>query len=418
MKIVFTILLSFCTLLSYAQNKDKKDTAKKDVYKVASTIKTVRYLLKEKKYSNANDEITKATKSHEEARQSAYLYNLQSQALYNLVLDENKKMYLKQKPDTTKYFSFIKALYEAASKCDSLDVLPNEKGKITIKYRTANQQHLMQFRKNLSTADRYFYHKKDYKNAYEYADLYLSSKHLPIFTNRDANVIAGENDSLEHASLAVFLAYAYNNYKGVAKYLPVALADTSRLAQLYEVGTKSYYALGDTLSALELLHKGMDEFPANEYFYMSLIKYHNDRQEYDKGVVILESMVQKLVDSRNCHFLLAKEYEYVGELEKANEVLKTVIKLNAEDVEAYASMGSINLQLAHKAYDEFNLKVTDSGYAKGRERIKKYYSHARNAYEECRKIDEKNTALWLSGLRECYYKLNLGKELKNLEKYK
>ena len=27
----------------------------------------------------------------------------------------------------------------------------------------------MQFRKNLSTADRYFYHKKDYKNAYEYA---------------------------------------------------------------------------------------------------------------------------------------------------------------------------------------------------------------------------------------------------------
>jgi hypothetical protein len=40
------------------------------------------------------------------------------------------------------------------------------------------------------------------------------------------------------------------------------------------------------------------------------------------------------------------------------------------------------------------------------------------AYESARKFDENNQDLWLSGLRETYFKLNKGKELKALEKIK
>lgn len=417
MKIVFTIILFLSTLFSFAQ--DKKDVQKKKEYKLSSTIKTVRGYLKENKYSNANDAVNKAVNEHEEARSSAYIYALQSQALQNLVLEENKKMYLNQRPDTSKYFSYIYSLYESALKCDSLDQIPDEKGRIQLKYRDVNQQRLLQFRKNLATAGKYFYQKKDYQNAYKYTDLYLDSKEAKIFdTTKGKTVISAEKDSVAHSYLAVFFAYAYNNNKGVIKYLDVALNDTSHTSQLLEVGSKSYYAIGDTISAHGLLFKGVEKFPTNEYFYLTLLKYYNDKGEYKKALQLVDSVLVHMPDNRNCWFLKAKEHEYLHQYIEALEALGHVVEKHTDDYEAFSNIGSINILRAHSEYEKFDLKVTDRGYAKGRQKINEIYKKAMSAYEQCRKLAEANTELWLAGLRECYYKLNLGKELKALEKYK
>ena len=416
MKIVFTVLLLISTIVSYAQ--DKKTEPKKGSYKVSTTVKSVRSLLKEKKYSNANDEINKAFNEHESARSSAQLYSFQTYALQNLILDENRKMYLNQKPDTSKYFSYIYSLYTSALRCDSIDQLPNEKGKVDIKYRDSNRSKLLQFRKNLSKAGTYFYQKNEYQNAYRFEDLYLSTKDSPIFTDSKGNyTLSDETDSVEHSSLAVFLAYACGNNDGVIKYIPVALNDTSRLAQLLEVGSKAYCSVGDTISSNNLLYKGLQDFPTTEYFYLTLVKYFNDRGEYNNALNIIDSVLVYMPDNRNALFLKAKEHEYLSEYEKALETLDNLVSINNNDAEAYSQIGSINLMLAHKAYDNFNLKVTDRGYSKGRQFINSFYKNSKTAFESCRKYAEDNPELWLSGLRECYYKLNMGKELKLLEKF-
>lgn len=416
MKIVFTVLFLLSTFVSYAQ--DKKAESKKDNYKVSTTVKSVRALLKEKKYSNANDAINKAFNEHESARSSAQLYSFQTLALQNLVLDENRKMYLNQKPDTSKYFSYIYSLYTSALRCDSIDQLPNEKGKIDIKYRDSNRNKLLQFRKNLSNAGKYFYQKNEYQNAYRYEDLYLSTKNSPIFTDSKGKyTLSDETDSVEHSSLAVFLAYAYNNYDGVIKYIPVALNDTSRMAQLLEVGSKAYYSIGDTISANNLLYKGLQDFPTTEYFYLTLVKYFNDRGEYNNALDIIDSVIINMPDNRNALFLKAKEHEYLSEYEKSLETLDNLVNINDNDAEAYSQIGSINLLLAHKAYENFNLRVTDRGYSKGRKTINSFYKKSKTAFESCRKYAEDKPELWLTGLRECYYKLNMGKELKHLEKF-
>lgn len=416
MKIVFTIILFISTLFSFAQ--DKKDAQKKDEYKLSSTIKTVRGYLKDKKYSNANDAVNQAVKEHTEARSSAQLYALQSQALQNLVLEENKKMYLNQKPDTTKYLNLIYSLYESALICDSLDQIPNEKGKVQIKHREANQQKLLQFRKNLATADKYFYQKKDYKNAYKFADLYLDSRKAEIFNTEKGRSAVAAEDSVASSFLAVFFAYAYNNYKGVVKHLNVAMNDTARLAQLLEVGSASYYALGDTATANVLLLDGVDKYPTNEYFYLTLLKYYNSKGQYEKALELVDTVIVHLPDNRNCWFLKAKEHEYLHQYDEALDALDHVVSKNTDDFEAYSNIGSINITRAHSEYENFNLKVTDKGYAAGRKKINDLYKKAMKAYEQCRKYAEKSPELWLTGLRECYYKLNLGKELKALEKFK
>ena len=412
--ILLAALFSFSA--AFAQDNKGKERKPKQEFKISSTIKTVKGLLKETKYQNANDEINKAQKEHSEAKSSSYLYHLKTQALYNLVLAENKKIYLNQKPDTTKYFSYIYDLYKSALVCDSLDNLPNEKGKVNVKFRSSNQQKLVQFRKNLSTADKFFFQKKDYKKAYDYADLYLSSKKEPIFiTEKGVNLIEGENDTTAHGSLALFLAYSNNNKGGVVKYLPLALNDTSKLAQVLEVGASTYYELGDTLAAHELLNRGVKEFPTIEYFYMTLVKYYNGKSEYDKALKLINFVLKSMPENRNCLFLKAKEHEYLGQYDQSIETFKKIIALNHDDYEVHSALASIYLQQAHDSYDGFKLKVTDSGYSKGREIINDYYRKAKTAFELCKKLAEKNTELWLVGLRECYYKLNMGKELKMLE---
>jgi len=417
MKIVLLIIFFISSISSFSQ--DKKDAPKKEEYKISTTLKTVKGYLKDNKNADANNAAEKAIHAHEEARQSAQLYALKAQALHALVLDENKKMYLNQKPDTSKYFNYIYSLYDAALNCDSLDQLPDAKGRVALKFRDANQQRLLQFRKNLSTADRYFYLKKDYKNAYKYADLYLRSKNSAIFNKqKGGNALSDESDSVAHASLAVFLAYAYNNYKGVSKYVPMALLDTTRLAQIYEVGAKSYYEIGDTLSAHMLLFNGVEKFPTNEYFYMSLVKYYNEKGEYQNAIDLIDSVIVHMPENRNCWFLKSREYEYLDDYDNAIKSMKQVVEFNKDDHEAFSSLGNLYLEKAHRAYRNFNLKITDKNYQKGRKQINDIYIKSKDAFEKCRALAEKKHELWLTGLRECYYKLNLGKELKSIESIK
>lgn len=425
MKIVFTILFSLLTLCSFAQDKPKtnkdgdKKEQKKEEYKVASTIKTVRAFLKESKYADANNEIEKALKEHPEARSSALLYSLKSTALHNLVLAENRKMYLNQKPDTTKYFSFIYSLYESAITCDSLEQIPDEKGRVMLRNRDINQQRLLQFRKNLSTADRYFYQKKDYKNAYKYGNLYLDTKHSPIFNKvKGGNALADEKDSVSHSTLAVFLAYAYNNHKGVVKHLPIALQDSARHAQLYEVASKTYFELKDSLSAYVSLLDGVREYPTNDYFYMTLVRYFNEKRDYQSAINLMDSILVHIPGNRNCNFIKAKEYEYMGKYDEAIKVMKQVIEKHPDDYEAYSSLANMYLEKAHREYRNFNIRITDRNYQKERKNIDEYYREAKKSYERCKALAEQKVELWLEGLRECYYKLNLGTELKSLDRVK
>ena len=416
MKIVFTLILFLSTLLSFAQDKKAQ---KKEEYKLSTTLKTVRGYLKDDKYSDANNEIEKAVKAHKEAQQSAQIYALKSNALYNLALEENKKMFLKQKTDTTKYYSYISSLYEAALTCDSLEQIPNEKGKVNIKSRSTNQSRLLQFRKNLATADRFYYQHQDFKSAYRFADLYLSSRKAPIFTSSKTGLsLADESDTIAHAKMAVFLAFAYNNYEGVKKYLPMAQLDTARLMQLYEVGAQSYYATGDTIEGNRYLQLGVEKFPTNEYFYMTLLMYHNSKKDYASGLTLLQSILKSSPDNRNCLFLKSRQLELLNDLDGSIATMERVVEVSPEDYEAYSHLGNMYVEKAQNEYRNSNLRVTDKKYQQNKGNVTSFYQHAKEAFELCRKFAAKETSLWLAGLRECYYKLNLGKELKALEKIK
>jgi len=395
--------------------EDKKEPAK-DVYKKATVMKAVKANMKAANYSKVLEEINKAFNKYDEAKADAELHDIEVKALEQQVLAENRNMYLATRPDTTKYFNYIYEMYNQALICDSLEQMPDAEGKTSIKYRYANAATLIKYRQNLKVSCKFFYKKKDYKNAYKFVDLYCKTKSANIFTGKKGDfTLPEEKDSTEMAVMAVVSAYGSQNNKGVVNYLKGAMND-ARKYKFLELGCKSYMALGDTINAIECAKKGFTENQEQEFFFMTLVKYYGDKDDHKACLDVAKKMVGKFDKNRNYWFIKAKQEELLGLEDDAIESHKKAIENKEDDAEAYSSIGNIYTNKAQRLYKNNSLSVTDHGYKQFKTDLDALYTKAKDAYESARKYAPTNKPLWLEGLRTTYFHLNKGKELKELEK--
>ena len=131
-------------------------------YNPKRTLKEVKAQLKAEKYQQAEDILNKAMNEHKEAKSKPEFHYLRLQALRGLATAENRNMFLNTRPDTAKYFTYINRIYEYGFSCDSLDRLPNEKGKVRPSYTSSIVNMLAAYRNNIKSGGKYYYKKNKY----------------------------------------------------------------------------------------------------------------------------------------------------------------------------------------------------------------------------------------------------------------
>lgn len=413
-KYIILFLLGFSQIV-YGQDASK-DKSTEDPYKKAAIVKPVRAFMKAGNFSAVVDETNKAFKKYAEAADDAELHNYQVKALEQLVLAENKKMYLANKPDTTKYFGYMYQMYRQALICDSLEQIPTLAGKPVFRFRYANALTLLKYRSNLKVSCKYYFRKKDYKNAFAFSDLYYKSKSAQIFTGKkNEQLLPEEKDNVEISVMAVLSAFGSQNNNGVITYLHEAMNDKQTRYKVLELGCKSYLALGDTAEYVKHCTTGFNEKPEQEYFFMALLKYYIDNANHSKCLELANIMVSKFPKNRNYWFIKAKEEEILEKGDDAIASYQKAIELKKDDAEAYSYIGSIYTNKAQDMYNKNTLSVSNPGYRQFKNNIKAVYVKAKEAYEAAREYAPKNHSLWYEGLKNSYFKLNMGKELKQLE---
>ena len=391
-------------------------------YKRASLLKKYRTAMKEKNYMTAWQLLHDAALQHEAAANDPQLAKYQVDALNEQIGVENRKIYLNTKPDTAAYFSYIHRLTLTGLHADSLeqaalDVRRAQGKKATPQLRPVLAQTLLSYRKNLVGAGKYYYRKKDYSQAYTFFHLYLDTKASPLFIDSKGNSHLADPDDLTDISvLATLAAYGMNNHEGVMTHLTESLQDKNLESQLLEVGAKSAAALGDTIEALRLLENGFFSYPSTEYFFITLTRYYNDHRQYDKALQKALRMTELQPKKRDYWYMAGKEQTLLNRYEDALRSFAHCILLQADDAESYAAIGNIYLHQAHEAYAQFDLPLTDPRYQEQKKHITDLYRQSCQAFENARKYGENTPDLWLTGLRETYFKLNKGKELKKLER--
>lgn len=405
--IILAYFLFGCFIFVNAQNKEEEYNKKK-------VLKEVRANIKSQKYSQAEDLVRKSIEKYEEARTDAEMLHYEMNLQHNLAADENKKIFLNNKPDTTKYFNCIYNVYHYALICDSLDKLPDRKGRVKPRYSSNISDRLNTYRNNIKSAGKFFYKHQKYADAYKFINLYLSTRNNPyILAKLSPTQIA---DSMDVYRLALYTTYNNTDYKTAVEFLPKVMTDTLGFSYHCQLGSKSLMEIGDTVSAIKYLYDGWHYDPAREYFYVNLVDYHIGQKQYDMAYEVVTKQLEIDPLNRRLWYIKGKCEQCLDSLDQALLSYHKVIYLAPEDAQAHSSMGDIYLQKARDAYKTNEFKVGTRAYTRAKRLQTDIYKQSREAYELARKYAPDNKNLWLAGLREVYYKLNMGKELKELEK--
>lgn len=384
-----------------------------------SILKEIKSFIKSENYSKVNDLVKDAMNKYSELSTDKEFYNIWMNANYNLALSENRNIYLQNRPDTVKYMSYIYATFAHGLRCDSLDELPNTKGKIKRKYKDNIYSKLKFYRSNLENAGKFFYNKKDYEKALSFIKMYLRGEEY--FHNQTSDSVLSNRKDL--ALLAVLSSYAISKYADVITFLPYALTDSSTNEKLLEIGCKAYSSLKQSEEMFTMLNEGFFKYPNNEFFFATIIKEYNSLNNYEKSLIYAKKMTELYPKTRRYWYIRGKQEQLIEDYDSAIISFTNAIKLQTDDAESYSSLGDI---YKIKAYDfdkdsiigDISLSENKSLFKKSRDKLNNLYKLSMNYYELAKKYAEDNTSLWLTGLKEAYYNLNMGEELKKLEKYK
>lgn len=331
---------------------------------------------------------------------------------------ENEKMYLQQSYDQAKFFGSLSKMFDYFIKCDELEQLPNEKGKVVEKYRPETSELLSRVRINLVSGGVTYFNENNNEKAYELFSKYIDVSDVPMFESFNFM----ETDSLlpEIAYYATLAGLKMEDYNKALRYVDLAMKKEDVAQKAIEYKAMSYLNLGDTINWINALKLGVEKYPSVEYFYSNLISYYNNNGNTQELVAFADDMLAKN-PLPIFHFVKGFVYQNQKEYDKAIEEYKVCIKDDPNYTGAYRNLGICYCQIAQDLSDaSSNLDMKSKAYKAKKEEINSYYKLALPIYEQLRKMDDgsdpevKNA--WTNGLYTCYYMLNMGKEFEEIEK--
>lgn len=418
----FTLIWLLTTFCLSAHSQAKNDASKP--FKKKTATKAIAEQVKSDNYAKAYELFGKYEKEHAELKSDADYQNTGVGILHSLVLAENKNLYLKSKPDTAKYFGYIYDMYSRGMLCDSLEMACIEtEGKGKYKYRGRNGGLMNKFRPNLRMASKYFYKKEKYAEAFKFAEIYINTIGAPIITKEEKThssssvekMTVDRQDSIAMSKVAVLSAYAAGKYGDVKKYLVTALADTAGRREILELGIKSQLADNDTLSAIKYLENAIAYYPERTYFYVTLIQLYDDSKRYEDALKITNMMIRDDSTKHLLWVIKGKEETSLNRQDSAIASFKVALNLKPTDAESASNIGVLLLNKIHEDKEKSSYTVGTPHFQKTKQATIYQYQQACKYLEMSKTNAPDRRDLWINGLRECYFKLNKGKSLKELE---
>lgn len=320
----------------------------------------------------------------------------------------NEKLYLKQDYDTAKLFLSVKKMFQTLEGLDSVDAQTDKKGRVKLVYRKKHAAMLDVHRRNLYNGGAYFVNKQNFKEAYNFFDMYLNCSIQPLFTGYKY----GETDKNmpSAAYWAVYCGYKLQDPKATFHYAYWALKDTVHYQYMLQYLAETYKMEKDTMRYVSVLEEGFKKYPRFPFFFPRLIEYYTKNEQYDAALSLCDKALQ-VNDSSNlfkftkCSVLLSlKRYK------ECIDLCDSVIAKDSTFLGAYLNAGLSYFNQAVEA--DKALKQTD----KQKKEIIQLYKKALPYLEKYRKMVPDEKGLWGLPLYTIYLNLNMGKEFDEIDK--
>lgn len=326
----------------------------------------------------------------------------------------NQKLYLKQKYDTAALFNNAKKLLAICQQYDSIEAIPNKKGKVTIKHRARHSEMLNGVRPNIFNGASYYLRKLDFNKAWDYYDAYLDCARQPLFTDYKYD----ETDTMmvKAAYRALYCGYRLGNLDKTLKYQELAEKDSSYLENILQYVAERQLQQKDTLAYVAALKRGFGIAPKNTFFFPRLVDYYNLKEMTDTAQVFIDNALA--TDSTNVLAVFAKSSSLLN-AEKYDECIamtQKLLALNDSMPEAYCNMGLAYFNQA--LLMEEQLQKVRRRTKKQKAAVNALFEKSRPYMEKFRQLAPEQQSKWLPALYTIYLNLNMGEQFDEIDRLK
>lgn len=320
----------------------------------------------------------------------------------------NEKLYLKQDYDTAKLFLSVKKMFQTLEGLDSVDAQTDKKGRVKLVYRKKHAAMLDVHRRNLYNGGAYFVNKQNFKEAYNFFDMYLNCSIQPLFTGYKYDET--DKNMPSAAYWAVYCGYKLQDTKATLHYAYWALKDTVHYQYMLQYLAETYKMEKDTMRYVSILEEGFKKYPRFPFFFPRLIEYYTKNEQYDAALSLCDKALQVNDSSNLFKFTKSSVLLSLKRYKECIDLCDSVIAKDSTILGAYLNAGLSYFNQAVEA-DEA-LKQTD----KQKKEIIQLYKKALPYLEKYRKMVPDEKSLWGLPLYTIYLNLNMGKEFDEIDK--
>ena len=331
------------------------------------------------------------------------IYEIWLQSVQKQYEQANERFYMKKDQDTAQFFNLVRRLFTIAFRLDSLDMMPDKKGRVAPELRKDVARDMIGYRPNLFFGGAFFIRKQDFAKAFDYFETYIDCTRQPLFTGYEP--IFFDDRCAEASYWACYSGYRMNDPVLTLRHREQALRDSSKRDMTFQYMAEAWNALKDDAMYLTTLQDGFAEYPTSNYFFPRLMDYYTQHRQYDLALTVVDKALD--ADSLNELYLYAKS-NVLMQLEKYGESLAVTDKLltlNDKQADAYYNGGTAYLNIA--------LRMDPQRHKK---QIKKMYQKAMPYMEKYRALAPTEKEKWGPALYRIYFNLNMGKQFDEIDK--
>ena len=328
---------------------------------------------------------------------------------------ENKKAYLKQPYDTARFFNKLCDMYSQLRLCDSIDHVPDAKGKIHVRMQKKTQALRLKHRRNIFGGGKYFLSKRNYAAAYPFFDLYCTYR-----DQRGKGKVQEQADSLYHQAVlwATLSSFLCENYSGTIKHIDNAIANTNpnNAIILQEYKVRSFAKLENDSAWVSALKQGVQDYPQHDYFFVQLADWYHEHRNFTEERQLADMLIANTGGKAIHYYAKSKSFLAEDKYDECIACADSTIALQADYADAYYNKGLAYLNMAVISHEMSCKDVKDPQYAIDKQKTQELYLKARPCIEMVRKLQPENQERWASPLYRIYLHLNLGDEFDEIDR--
>jgi len=331
--------------------------------------------------------------------------------VFKAVYEEQQKIeWTQKKGDKALMANSIESALRAYLVADSLDKVPNAKGKIAPKYHAKIVDKVKTLQRGFTEGGSYYYELKDYKNALKFFDTYLNYQNMPQM----------EGLGLEKDTLIPLITYYCGLCATQAEMPAVAVKyyekvkDNMDSKWIYARLCDDYSQLKDTANMIRMFKAGAQKFPEESYYVRSLINYYINQSKMDEAL----SWINAAIDLEPKGAVLWNVKGRILEtknLEESKACYQKSIDLDPTFAEALGNLGRIYYNKAVEELDRINAIRDDKKYKIEKAKLKSTFEVPLPYFEKAYQLnpDERDYVIALRGI---YYNLGMDAKYQEMDK--